>query len=406
MEVDDDLLSAAEVLLQAQYFYRDGRLDVTARLADDAVELVLKTFFPLPETLRPRPGREIPATRQYAYRRAEAERRFNIPKNDLRKLHDLRLVDRFRESRDGSRRILTEAESRWALETADRVLRTVLESPEVDASTRRRVRAQLSLQEQPSPREDLLDVVERQVGWGHYDPGLHSRLERLEMQFENPRSRVGVAHLGRVITLRAHTAMNTGKPVGERGAINLAKRASPIWNDQQNRDRMVHVLKIQSIALRELKQADQCGPLMDEAMKIAADRRDLIDSVNSERASILLDIGEYASAVELLTRLSSKVTSGNEHGVQVQKLGRALMLAGDLVQAEMTLMKAQELLPPDYLMARCVGANTLAELYARWGDKVEAIRWATISRHIITHKGFAHQGRVLDEIERKYPKIW
>lgn len=410
LDFEADLVAAAETLLQARYLFRDGHIDLTARLAADAVELSLKVLIPLPEHLRSRPGREIPASRQYRYRRTEAARRFNIPERDLLELHNLRLVDRFREGNAaGQRRVLTDTEAVYALKTADQVIRTLITAQEVSQRAAERVRERLALQSEPSAREELLEVVERQVGWGQYDPGVHARLDRLERQFGSPRARIGMAHLGRVVTLKAHAAMNTGRVLGPAGAIALAQRAAVVWEDQQNRERMIHVLKIQSIAFREIDAVDRCGPLVEEATRIAAGRRDLVESVDSERASVLLARGDPMSAAELLqdVRQRSRTEGESEsQGRWLQQVGKALMKAGDLVRAEMMLVAGQELIPPDYLMAQCVGANALAELYGQCGDKVQAHRWAGFAQHLIMHKGFEHQGRVLDEILKAHPNIW
>jgi hypothetical protein len=218
-----------------------------------------------------------------------------------------------------------------------------------------------------------------------------------------------MAHLGRVVTLKAHAAMNTGRVLGPAGAIALAQRAAVVWEDQQNRERMIHVLKIQSIAFREIDAVDRCGPLVEEATRIAAGRRDLVESVDSERASVLLARGDPMSAAELLqdVRQRSRTEGESEsQGRWLQQVGKALMKAGDLVRAEMMLVAGQELIPPDYLMAQCVGANALAELYGQCGDKVQAHRWAGFAQHLIMHKGFEHQGRVLDEILKAHPNIW
>ena len=82
------------------------------------------------------------------------------------------------------------------------------------------------------------------------------------------------------------------------------------------------------------------------------------------------------------------------------------MRSGQLIEAEMALRRAQELTPPDYLMAQCVLAVSLAELYATCGDKREAHRWAETARQLIEHRGYQHQGRVLEEIIRRFTDIW
>jgi hypothetical protein len=82
------------------------------------------------------------------------------------------------------------------------------------------------------------------------------------------------------------------------------------------------------------------------------------------------------------------------------------MRAGHLIEAEIAMRRAQELTPPDYLMAQCVLAVSLTELYATCGDKNEAHRWAETARHLIVHRGYQHQGAVLAEIIQRFPEIW
>ena len=284
MDLESDFIAAADTLLQAHHLYKAGLVDVAPRLADDAVELTLKTLIPLPEELRGGRGREMPASRQYRYRREQAKIRFGITSSDLSRLHSLRLVDRFREESDGKRRLPTDDEARWALKTADQILRALINAPEVPKEVRRLVLERLDLQAEPSPEEELLDVVEHQVGWGHYDGALKSRLIYLNRLLATRRSRHGRGHHTRVLTLQAHAAMNLSQTDGPEGAIVLAEQAAVLWEDEHDRGRAIHVLKIQSISWREKNRPDLAEPLMDRALQIAGDDRELIDSVDSERA--------------------------------------------------------------------------------------------------------------------------
>jgi hypothetical protein len=188
MDLANDLLAAADTLLEASQLYRDGQVDLVPRLAADAVELVLTRLIPLPSELRSRPGHKVAASDQYRYRRREAEKRYGFPQRDTLRLHDLRLVDRYRETAGGARRVLSETDSQWALTTADQILRAVIQLPEVAEDTAKAVRSRLDLQAEPTPAEELLDVVEHQVGWGQYDLPLKSRLIRLDRLLETRRS--------------------------------------------------------------------------------------------------------------------------------------------------------------------------------------------------------------------------
>lgn len=409
MDLESDFLAAADTLLQAHHLYKAGLVDVAPRLADDAVELTLKTLIPLPEELRGGRGREMPASRQYRYRREQAKIRFGITSSDLSRLHSLRLVDRFREESDGKRRLPTDDEARWALKTADQILRALINAPEVPKEVRRLVLERLDLQAEPSPEEELLDVVEHQVGWGHYDGALKSRLIYLNRLLATRRSRHGRGHHTRVLTLQAHAAMNLSQTDGPEGAIVLAEQAAVLWEDEHDRGRAIHVLKIQSISWREENRPDLAEPLMDQALQIAGDDRELIDSVDSERASILLARGDSDGAARLVRdALERRRARGDALGEAnyLRPAGKALMRSGQLIEAEMALRRAQELTPPDYLMAQCVLAVSLAELYATCGDKREAHRWAETARQLIEHRGYQHQGRVLEEIIGRFPDIW
>ena len=409
MDLESDFLAAADTLLQAHHLYKAGLVDVAPRLADDAVELTLKTLIPLPAELRGGRGREVPASRQYRYRREQARIRFGIASSDLSRLHSLRLVDRFREESDGKRRLPTDDEARWALKTADQILRSLINAPEVPEEVRRLVLERLDLQAEPSPEEELLDVVEHQVGWGHYDGALKSRLIYLNRLLATRRSRHGRGHHTRVLTLQAHAAMNLSQTDGPEGAIKLAEQAAVLWEDDHDRGRTIHVLKIQSISSREKNRPDLAEPLMDRALQIAGDDRELIDSVDSERASILLARGDPDGAARLVRdALERRRACGDALGEAnyLRPAGKALMRSGQLIEAEMALRRAQELTPPDYLMAQCVLAVSLTELYATCGDKREAHRWAETARQLIEHRGYQHQGRVLEEIISRFTNIW
>lgn len=409
MDLEGDFLAAADTLLQAHHLYKAGLVDVAPRLADDAVELTLKTLIPLPAELRGGRGREVPASRQYRYRREQAKIRFGITSGDLSRLHSLRLVDRFREESDGKRRLPTDDEARWALKTADQILRVLINAPEVPEEVRRLVLNRLDLQTEPSPEEELLDVVEHQVGWGHYDGALKSRLIYLNRLLATRRSRHGRGHHTRVLTLQAHAAMNLSQTDGPEGAIKLAEQAAVLWEDDHDRGRTIHVLKIQSISWREKNRPDLAEPLMDRALQIAGDDRELIDSVDSERASILLARGDPDGAARLVRdALERRRARGDALGEAnyLRPAGKALMRSGQLIEAEMALRRAQELTPPDYLMAQCVLAVSLTELYATCGDKREAHRWAETARQLIEHRGYQHQGRVLEEILGRFTDIW
>jgi tetratricopeptide (TPR) repeat protein len=406
MDLESDLLAAADTLLQASHLFRAGQVDLTARLSADAVELALKTLIPLPEYLR---GRKVDAWKKYDYRHKEAERRFGIPGDDLKRLHHSRLVDRFREDEKGTRRLPTEEEAQNALRAADQVLRTLVRAKEVGPETARRVVERLSLQIEPSPEEELLDVVEHQVGWGHYDGALKSRLIYLNRLLATRRSRHGRGHHTRVLTLQAHAAMNLSQTDGPEGAIKLAEQAAVLWEDDHDRGRAIHVLKIQSISWREKNRPDLAEPLMDRALQIAGDDTELIDSVDSERASILLARGDSDGAARLVRdALERRRARGDALGEAnyLRPSGKALMRSGQLIEAEIALRRAQELTPPDYLMAQCVLAVSLTELYATCGDKGEAHRWAETARQLVGHRGYQHQGRVLEGIIRRFPDIW
>jgi tetratricopeptide (TPR) repeat protein len=148
---------------------------------------------------------------------------------------------------------------------------------------------------------------------------------------------------------------------------------------------------------------------MARALTVAGDDPDLIDSVDSERASILLALNDAEGAARLVRdALDRRRTRGDAMGEAdyLRPTGKALMHAGELVQAELALRRAQELTPPDYLMAQCVLAVSLTELYATSGDKREAHRWAETARHLIEHRGYQHQGSVLAETIRRFPEIW
>jgi tetratricopeptide (TPR) repeat protein len=409
MDLESDFLAAADTLLQAHHLYKAGLVDVAPRLADDAVELTLKTLIPLPGELRGGRGREVPASRQYRYRREQARIRFGIASSDLSRLHSLRLVDRFREESDGKRRLITDDEARWALKNADQILRALINAPEVPEEVRRLVLERLDLQTEPSPEEELLDVVEHQVGWGHYDGALKSRLIYLNRLLATRRSRHGRGHHTRVLTLQAHAAMNLSQTDGPEGAIVLAEQAAVLWEDEHDRGRAIHVLKIQSISWREKNRPDLAAPLMDRALQIAGDDRELIDSVDSERASILLARGDSDGAARLVRdALERRRACGDALGEAnyLRPAGKALMRSGQLIEAEIALRRAQELTPPDYLMAQCVLAVSLTELYATCGDKREAHRWAETARQLIEHRGYQHQGRVLEEIISRFTDIW
>ena len=411
MDLESDFLAAADALVQAQYLLKAGLVDVTARLADDSVELALKTLFPLPPKLRGQRNQEVVASRWYRYRREQAEQRFGISRSDLGKLHSLRQVDRFREERDGRRKLLTEDQALWSINAANRILRTLLNAQEVPAEVRVRVLERLDLQQEPAPEEELLDVVEHQVGWGQYDSALKSRLVYLDRLLgSRTRSKIGRGHHTRVVTLRAHAAMNQSRIEGPEGAIDLAKQAAVLWEvDQQDRGRVIHVLKIQSISLREKNHPELAAPLMDRALQIAGDDTELIDEVDSERASILLALGNPDGAARIVRdALDRRRARGDSLGEAnyLRPAGKALLRAGQLVGAEIALRRAQELTPPDYLMAQCVLAVSLTELYATCGDKREAHRWSETARHLIEHYGYEHQRRVLNEIIQRFPNVW
>jgi len=286
----------------------------------------------------------------------------------------------------------------------------VIQLPEVPRETAKAVRSRLDFQAEPTPAEELLDVVEHQVEWGQYDLALKSRLVRLDRLLETRRSIIGRAHYTRVLTLRAHAAMNLTQHDGPEGAIELAKQAAERWEDDlKNRARVIHALKIQSISLRNKGQPKKSIPLMARALTVAGDDPDLIDSVDSERASILLALNDAEGAARLVRdALDRRRTRGDAMGEAdyLRPTGKALMHAGELVQAELALRRAQELTPPDYLMAQCVLAVSLTELYATSGDKREAHRWAETARHLIEHRGYQHQGSVLAETIRRFPEIW
>lgn len=410
MDLTNDLLAAADTLLEASHLHRDGQVDLAPRLAADAVELVLAKLIPLPPELRSRQGRRVAAADQYRYRHAEAEKKFGVSERDLRRLHDLRLVDRYRETSKGDRRLPTEADTEWALKTADRIIRAVIQLPEVPEDTAKAVRSRLDLQVEPTPAEELLDVVEHQVGWGQYDLALKSRLLRLDRLLETRRSMIGRAHHTRVLTIRAHAAMNLTQHDGPEGSIELAKQAAERWaDDLKNRARVIHSLKIQSISLRNKGQPEKSVQLMERALMVAGDDPELIDSIDSERASILLALND-AEGAERLVRdaLDRRRSRGDAMGEAdyLRPTGKALLRAGEFVKAELALRRAQELTPPDYLMAQCVLAVSLTELYAASGDKREAHRWAEAARHLIDHRGYQHQGAILAEIIRRFPRIW
>lgn len=409
MDLESDFLAAADALLQAHHLFKAGQIDTAPRLAADAVELALKALIPLPAHLRSTPGHTVPATKQYGYRRDQAKLRFEISKPDLRRLHDLRLVDRFREDKDGTRQILLESDAAWALAAADQILRTLVQAREVPPEVASAVCERLDLQAEPSPEEELLEVVEHQVGWGHYDVGLKLRLIYLNRLLATRRSRHGRGHHTRVLTLQAHAAMNLSQTDGPEGAIALAKQAAVLWEDDRDRGRAIHVLKIQSISWREKNRPDLAEPLMDRALQIAGNDRELIDSVDSERASILLARGDSDGAARLVREaLERRRAQGDALGEAnyLRPAGKALMRSGHLIEAELALRRAQELTPPDYLMAQCVLAVSLTELYAMCGDKTEAHRWAETARQLIEHRGYQHQGRVLNEIIQRFDKIW
>lgn len=411
MDLENDFLAAADTLVQAQYLLKAGLVDVTARLADDAIELALKTLFPLSSELRGRRDQEVVASRWYRYRREQAEQRFGISRSELGKLHSLRQVDRFREERDGRRKLLTEAQALWSINTADRIFRTLLSAQEVPAEVRVRVLERLDLQQELAPEEELLDVVEHQVGWGQYDSALKSRLIYLDRLLGGrTRSKIGRGHHTRVVTLQAHAAMNQSRTEGPEGAIELAKQAALLWEvDQQDRGRVIHVLKIQSISLREKNRPELAVPLMDRALQIAGEDTELIDEVDSERASILLALGNPDGAARIVQdALERRRARGDALGEAnyLRPAGKALLRAGQLVEAEIALRRAQELTPPDYLMAQCVLAVSLTELYATCGDKREAHRWAETAHHLIEHRGYEHQRRVLNEIIQRFPNVW
>lgn len=409
MDLDSDFLAAADTLLQAHHIYKAGQIDLVPRLADDAVQLVLTRFFPLPDELRPRRGRKIPANLQYGYRREQARIRFGIPLSDTVRLHTLRLKDRYREESGGTRILPTDDEARWALKTADQILRALINAPEAFAEVRRLVMERLDLQAAPSPEEELLDVVERQVGWGHYDGALKSRLIYLNRLLATRRSRHGRGHHTRVVTLQAHAAMNLTQLAGPEGSINLAEQAAVLWERVEDRGRAIHVLKIQSISWRNMHRPDLAEPLMERALQIAGNDQELIDSVDSERASILLARGDSEGAARLVRdALERRRARGDALGEAnyLRAAGKALMRSGQLVEAEIALRRSQELTPPDYLMAQCVLAVSLTELYATCGDKREAHRWAETARQLSEHRGYQHQGQLLDGIIKRFLDIW
>ena len=257
--------------------------------------------------------------------------------------------------------------------------------------------------------EEWREGVEHQVGGGHYAGALKSRLIYLNRLLATRRSRHGRGHHTRVLTLQAHAAMNLSQTDGPEGAIQLAEQAAVLWKDDHDRGRAIHVLKIQSISWREKNRPDLAEPLMDRALQIAGDDSDLIDSVDSERASILLARGDSDGAARLVRdALQRRRARGDALGEAnyLRPSGKALMRSGQLIEAEMALRRAQELTPPDYLMAQCVLAVSLTELYATCGDKREAHRWAETARQLIEHRGYQHQGRVLEEILGRFPDIW
>jgi tetratricopeptide (TPR) repeat protein len=204
--------------------------------------------------------------------------------------------------------------------------------------------------------------------------------------------------------------MNLTQHDGPEGAIELARRATARWEDDlKNRARVIHTLKIQSISLRNKGQPEKSVPLMERALAVAGDDPDLIDSVDSERASILLALNDAEGASRLVRdALDRRRSRGDAMGEAdyLRPTGKALMRAGEFVQAELALRRAQELTPPDYLMAQCVLAVSLTELYAASGDKREAHRWAEAARHLVEHRGYKHHGVLLAEIIRRFPDIW
>lgn len=410
MALEDDLLAAADTLVEAWHLLRGGHIERTVRLADDAVELALKTVIPLPDDLRPAPGREVQATHIYRYRREQADKLFRIPRHVLRRLHDRRLVDRFREAKvGGDQRVLTEAEAIESLGDATGIFETILRSSLISSDLAERVLLRLARRNELTVEEELLDLVEHNVGWGHYNLALRARLLRLESAFSLRPSEVGILHRARVVTLRAHMAMNEGSPQGTGGAIDLAQKAEQLWRDHQDPQRIVHTLKIQSIGWRMLETPEHGLRLMDDAWEVAADSRGLQDEVRSEQSALLGLVGDADAASRVLSDTLDRAHVDGKIVLEartLQQIGKAQMLAGRLVEAEVTLLRGQGLLPPDYVIAECVGANTLAELYAKIGEKREAHFWAERVKHLAQGLGFEHQLKQLTEMMAKYPTIW
>ncbi len=410
MPLEDDLLAAADTLVEAWHLLRGGHVERTARLADDAVELAIKAVIPLPEELRPKPGHPVAASRMYRYRREQAARRFGIPPKKTERLHDHRLVDRFREeSAGGPPAVLTEPQAVESLESATQAFLTVVNSSEVPPETRARVVERLGQRNDPSMEEEVLELVEHNVGWGHYHQGLHARLLRLDRVFATRPSTVGQGHHARVVTLRAHMAMNEGRPEGPDGAIALGARASSMWEVRRDRARIIHSLMIQSIGWRILRDPMRGRPLMELARDVAGDAPNLMDTVNAEWASLLLAVNEPEGAARALSdRLGRAYAEGRhvQEGRTREQMGKALMLAGRFPEAERMLLRAHALTPPDYLIAECVCANTLAELYAQMGEKRDAHLWAERVERLARGLGFRHQLRELEEMMRRYPTIW
>lgn len=400
------LLDAAETLGQARSLLDGGVLDLAVVTAFAAAERALSVLIPLPPWVRAKGG----TWRPYEYRFGEAAKRFGLSAPDLKRLHKLRNCARFgeQETGDPQPRPLTEAEAIDAIQIAERALFKLTEAEELAEETRCRLRIRLN--EEPFvPEEELLEMVERAVGWGQHSLTLDTKLRRLERAFAQRRSVGGRIRWARTVTLRAHQIMNRGTPDGIEGAIALAQRAGKVWSDRRDRGRMIHVLMIQSIGHRIAGRPESSRALTVRAMQIAADDPGLRENVASEESAVRLALGDLAGATQILDGLLAQAESEGHtrhQGLYRQKLGRVHIRAGSLAQAERALAPASKLIPSDYLIAHCVGANILVEFFALAGDKAEAHRWAETVERFVERGGYGHQSRTLQETKQRYPRIW
>lgn len=398
-------VDAAERLVDARRGLSVGKTLDSGSRAFHAIHGLLSVLVPADRSHR--------GTRAYKFRECRAVTQFGVRPADFQRLRKARGLDRYYEEEwGGEKRRLTAVEAEEAVHAGLRIFRRLLEvalPAEKERAVRNAVQPVLARLNDPGPEERLLDIVERCVGWGQYDsPGLESHLLALEVDFSLRDTRTAQLQWARVLTLRAHLAMNRGCVRGNTGSLELAQRALGVWERYRIAPRVIHTLKIISISSRSIGIVKRSLRYVRQAEAWADGDQRLLDSVDSEKARVQVLFGAFDTATKLVRGMYDRAESvGGEDGKGrlLQALGKVYLASGDLARAEWALERGQGLVPHNYAIAQCVGANALCELHARRGNKQDAHFWASQVQKLAHENGFEHQERVLGDTKFRYRHI-